>query len=207
MNPFAIRFSSAACVLAVVVAVGLVGCATPPPPPAAPPTPAFKASQVIPIKQIDRGVLMLLPIEKVPFDFGKSTLSAPEAHEFLDRMAAILKDKTTAQMALEGHTDNVGARSLNQKLSEERAETVRQELLRRGVPIARMGTAGFAFDRPVVGNDTELGRKINRRVELIVLGETVANLTRGEAPNSFEEAFGRLKDLIETQGLTPTKAN
>ena len=186
------------------LALVLAGCASSPPPP---PPATFKPSQVIPIKQIDRGVLMLLPTEKVAFDFGKATVTAVEAHEFLDRMAAILKDKTSANIVLEGHTDSQGTRPLNQKLSEDRAETIRQELERRGVAGTRMSNAGFAFDRPVASNDTEAGRKVNRRVELIVIGETVANITRGEPPGSFEEAFSRLRDLIETQGLMPAKGN
>ncbi len=196
-----------ALLLLTAAMLALVGCASPPPPPPPPaPVVTIKASQVIPIMQIDRGVLMLLPAEKVAFDFGKATVSSVDAHEFLDRMAAILKDKTSASMVLEGHTDSQGARPLNQKLSEDRAETIRQELSRRGVAVARMSAAGFAFDRPVAANDNEGGRKMNRRVELIVLGETVANITRGEPEGSFELAFARLKDMIDTQGLKPAKA-
>lgn len=193
--------------IALVIALtgSLGGCASPPPP--APPVVTVKPSQIIPIQQIDRGVLMVLPTERVAFDFGKATVTAVEAHEFLDRMAAILKDKTAANIVLEGHTDNQGARTLNQKLSEDRAGTIRQELIRRGVADARLSTAGFAFDRPVLANDSEVGRKVNRRVELIVLGETVERITRGEPAGSFEEAFSRLKELINGQGLTPAKVN
>lgn len=183
-----------------VVAIMLSGCAqTPAPRPVA----AVKPSQVIPIKQIDRGVLILMPTEKVFFDTGKATVTRIEASEFIDRVAALLKDKTQANVVVEGHTDSQGTRPLNQKLSEDRAETIRQMLRERGVADARLSTAGFAFDRPVAGNDTDAGRQANRRVELIVLGEQVANITRGEPEGSFEEAFGRLKNLIETNGLTP----
>lgn len=193
-----------AALYAVVVAIGLAGCASPPPPPVKP-TVRIKPSQVIPIQQIDRGVLIVMPVDKVAFDFGKATITAVEAHEFLDRVAAILKDKTAARVLLEGHTDNVGARSLNQTLSEDRAASVRRELARRSVDDSRMGTAGFAFDKPVAPNDTEAGRRENRRVELIILGETVANITRGEPEGSFEAAFSRLKAALESGGLSPTK--
>jgi outer membrane protein OmpA-like peptidoglycan-associated protein len=189
---------------AAAAALGLAGCASKAP---APPQPVvqIKPSQVIPIKQIDRGVLIVMPVEKVAFDFGKATITAVEAHEFLDRVAAILKDKTTARIVLEGHTDNVGTRPLNQTLSEDRAATVRRELARRSVENPRMNTAGFAFDKPVAPNDSEVGRKENRRVELIILGETVANITRGEPEGSFEVAFSRLKATLEAGGLNPTK--
>lgn len=189
---------------AALAALGLAGCASPAPPPPRPVV-QIKPSQVIPIMQIDRGVLIVMPVERVAFDFGKATITAVEAHEFLDRVAAILKDKTTARIALEGHTDNVGPRALNQTLSEERAATVRRELARRSVDDMRMNTAGFAFDKPVMSNDTDAGRKENRRVELIILGETVANITRGEPEGSFEVAFSRLKATLEAGGLTPTK--
>jgi hypothetical protein len=69
-----------------------------------------------------------------------------------------------------------------------------------------MSTAGFAFDRPVAPNDSEVGRKENRRVELIILGETVANITRGEPEGSFEVAFSRLKATLDAGGLRPAGA-
>jgi outer membrane protein OmpA-like peptidoglycan-associated protein len=184
----------------------LSACTTP-----AAPTPkavaAIKPSQVIPIQQLDRGVLILMPLDKVAFDFGKATITAVEAHEFLDRVGSILKDKTTARIALEGHTDNVGSRALNQGLSDERAASVRRELARRGVEDLRMTTAGFAFDKPAAPNDTEMGRKENRRVELIVLGETVANITKGEPEGSFEVAFSRLKSAVDAGAARPAKDN
>jgi outer membrane protein OmpA-like peptidoglycan-associated protein len=186
--------------------VTLAGCASkaPPPPVVKAPATPVKTSQIIPIQQIDRGVLIVMPVEKVSFDFGKATITAVEAHEFLDRVASILKDKTTARAVLEGHTDNLGSRPLNQALSEDRAASVRRELAGRGVDHARLDMAGFAFDKPVAPNDSEAGRRENRRVELIILGETVANITRGEPEGSFEVAFGRLKAMLEAGMLKPT---
>ncbi len=164
----------------------------------------MKASQVIPIAQTDRGVLLVMPTDKVAFDSGKASFTQVEAHEFLDRVASILKDKTNAHIVLEGHTDSQGARPLNQKLSDDRAQTIRQQLGKRGVVDVRMSAAGFAFDKPVAPNDHDAGRRENRRVELTILGEKVANMTRGEPPDSFEEAFGRLKSMIEKNGLAPS---
>jgi len=84
---------------------------------------------------------------------------------------------------------------------------VRRELARRGVEDLRMTTAGFAFDKPAAPNDTEMGRKENRRVELIVLGETVANITKGEPEGSFEVAFSRLKSAVDAGAARPAKDN
>ncbi len=69
-------------------------------------------------------------------------------------------------MEIQGHTDSVGDRNYNQKLSERRAETVKAYLVLYGIDVSRMTVRGFGPDRPVAENDTEEGRALNRRVEL-----------------------------------------
>ena len=101
---------------------------------------------------------------------------------------------------MEGHTDNAGAVAINQKLSEQRAESVRAALAERGVPADRLAAVGFSFNRPMASNATEDGKKINRRVELVILDEKVENITKGEPATSFESAFDNLKKMVE-QGL------
>ncbi|MFG6448573.1 OmpA family protein [Roseateles sp. BYS180W] len=187
-----------ACVAALAFALlALTGCQSSAPPPAAPVLPAVKPSQIIPIAQIDRGVMIVMPTEKVGFDFDKATISDPAAMEFLDRVAALLRDKTTASIALEGHTDSQGTQAYNLKLSQARAASVKNELVSRGVATERITTAGFSYDRPVAPNDTEQGRRFNRRVELIILGEQLGNITRGEPANSFEQAYATLKARVD----------
>ena len=100
-------------------------------------------------------------------------------------------------VAVEGHTDNVGAAPLNQKLSELRADAVAAALISRGVPAVRVSKRGFSFSQPAAPNDVEAGRRLNRRTELIVIDETVANLTQGEPANSFEDAAARVKAALE----------
>ena len=102
--------------------------------------------------------------------------------------------------ALEGHADNVGAMETNQKLSEERAAAVGKALVERGVPEQRIRTAGFSSRRPVASNTTPDGRRLNRRVELVLLEEKVENLTKGEPVGAFASAWDQLKTLID-QGL------
>jgi outer membrane protein OmpA-like peptidoglycan-associated protein len=149
------------------------------------------------LAQTDRGVLIWLP-DNVLFEFGKSSLS-PEAGAYLDRVAALLNEKTDHQLVLEGHTDNVGAVELNQRLSEQRAKVVADALLLRAVSPARLKTAGFGLTKPLAPNDSDVGRKLNRRVEIIVLDETVAHLTQGEPANAFEDAFAKLRAALEPQ--------
>lgn len=184
MRPNALppRFLSAS-LIALALFVG--GCATQPP---APPV-------TLAVAQVERGVMVWLP-DSVLFEFGKSTLELNEAGPYLDRVVQLLRDKSKADVLLEGHTDNVGSESYNRTLSERRAEVVRQALLTRGVPEARVKAAGLGMSQPLAPNDTETGRRLNRRVEIIVLGEKLENLTRGEPENAFEQAVDRLKRLL-----------
>jgi hypothetical protein len=107
---------------------------------------------------------------------------------------------------LEGHTDTVGSLALNQPLSEARALSIKNALIKAGVAAERLSHLGFAFNRPVASNVTEEGRKLNRRVEVIILGETVEAITKGEAPNAFESAWDKLKSLIDQGLVKPVEA-
>jgi outer membrane protein OmpA-like peptidoglycan-associated protein len=175
-----------------LVALTLVGCASPA---VRDEVNAVVAEVRLPIAQIDRGVLIFLP-NQVLFDTGDSHFSEAMAQPYLDKVARLLLDKTDKTVSIEGHTDNVGSAGYNLELSARRAESVQQALIQRGVPMARLKALSFGMDRPVAPNDTEVGRALNRRVELIVLDETVENLTRGEPANSFEAAFEKLRALF-----------
>jgi outer membrane protein OmpA-like peptidoglycan-associated protein len=195
--PFASKSRAAVWALAGCVAFTLLGCQTPPPPPPAT-APAY-SGPTLPIEQSERGVQIFLPSAAL-FEVGKSTLNVTESEAYIHRVAQLLTTKTDKKIMLEGHTDSVGALASNQTLSEARARSLQMALVAKGVPEARMSTVGYAFNRPVASNATEDGRKLNRRVELLILDEKVENITRGEAPNAFESAWDKLKKMIE-QGL------
>jgi outer membrane protein OmpA-like peptidoglycan-associated protein len=156
----------------------------------------------LPIAQIDRGVAIWLP-SQVMFEFGQSRFNEAEAAPYLDKVAHLLRDKTQKMVALEGHTDNVGSADFNMALSLRRAESVRDAMLARGVPTDRMSISGHGLSKPVAPNDTETGRAINRRVEVVVLEERIENLTRDEPANSFESAFDKLRALLDPNATTP----
>ena len=174
----------------------MAGCATPP----APPVVAVAAPKaVISIDQIERGVLIPLP-NTVLFQFGKSELNKEAADPYLEKIAQLIKSKSSKPVAVEGHTDNVGTLGANQQISDARAKVVLAALQAYGVPAERLKAEGFAYQRPVVSNINEDGRALNRRVEIIILDEKVENITAGEPANAFESAFSKLKAMVD-QGL------
>lgn len=103
----------------------------------------------------------------VNFEFNKSSLT-PEAYPILDHAAEVLKDNTNLKVEIQGHTDNIGSDSYNQKLSEARAKTVRDYLVKNGVDASRLTTVGFGKTKPIADNSTDMGRAQNRRVEFKV---------------------------------------
>ena len=193
-------------VLPLVLTLFISACATPPPPPAppppAPPPVVAYSGPSLQIEQSDRGVQIFLP-STVLFDAGKAEFKQAEAGPYLDRLAKLLTDKTKNKVAVEGHTDNAGNAAGNQKLSEQRAETVRTALVQRGVPADRLSALGYSFNRPIASNATDQGKAVNRRVELIILNEKVANITAGEPAGSFESAFDKLKKMVQDGLIKP----
>ncbi len=127
-------------------------------------------SQVLDTRDTDRG--LVVNMSDVLFDSGKYTLRQ-EAREKLARIAGIVMNYPGLKLESEGHTDNVGSAEFNQKLSEQRADAVRQYLLSQGIPESAITSSGKGFSIPVAPNDTAAGRQKNRRVELIVSGEVI----------------------------------
>ena len=91
---------------------------------------------------------------------------------------------------IEGHTDNVGSATLNQQLSTRRADAVKDALVKQGVPIARIKTQGFGLTKPIADNGTPEGRQANRRTDIIVLGETEANISGPTGSPVLEDQLG-----------------
>lgn len=101
------------------------------------------------------------------FDTGKSTIK-PESAATLKTVAEVLKADPALTLEIQGHTDNVGAKPANLRLSQERAAAVQADLVQtHGIAAGRLTSAGFGDTRPVADNATEQGRAQNRRVELV----------------------------------------
>jgi outer membrane protein OmpA-like peptidoglycan-associated protein len=102
---------------------------------------------------------------EILFDTGRADLET-SARQDLQEFAEILKKYDQTNLVVEGHTDSTGSRTINEKLSLARAETVVEYLGLRGVQQSRLTPRGYAYDQPVASNATADGRQKNRRVEI-----------------------------------------
>ena len=105
-------------------------------------------------------------LDGVNFDFNAATIQ-PASYPLLDQVAELLRQHEDWTIALEGHTDNIGTEVFNKDLSSRRAAAVQAYLISKGVTAGRLSSQGFGFDRPVASNDSQGGRALNRRVEIV----------------------------------------
>ena len=117
-------------------------------------------------KQTDRGWILTLKNELL-FDSGGATLK-PGAQRALDNLAQFLRKHPERDIAIEGFTDSIGSPDSNQRLSERRAEAVKDALTGRGIESWRIHARGYGPSFPVASNATETGRQLNRRVEIVI---------------------------------------
>jgi len=136
-------------------------------------------SVILETRETARG--LIVNVSDVLFDTGSATLK-PGAREKLARVAGILASHPDLKIEIEGHTDSVGADDYNQRLSERRAESVRAYLVQQKIAPTSVDAEGFGESRPVAGNETAAGRQQNRRVELVVSGESIGR-TASRSPS------------------------
>ncbi len=110
----------------------------------------------------------VLSFDNIFFEF-KSAAIKEESYKGLDEIASLMKQQEGAKFRIEGHTDYVGSSEYNQKLSEKRAESIKNYLISKGLNRLRFEAKGYGKDKPVADNETEEGRAKNRRVEFVVI--------------------------------------
>jgi outer membrane protein OmpA-like peptidoglycan-associated protein len=125
---------------------------------------------ILPTVETTRG--LVVNMQDVLFDTAKYTLKAP-AKIALARIAGIVISHPGLNLQVEGYTDSTGTAAFNQKLSEQRANAVRDFLMSQGVNSQNMTSIGYGEQYPVAPNDTAQGRQLNRRVQLVVSGEII----------------------------------
>jgi outer membrane protein OmpA-like peptidoglycan-associated protein len=125
-------------------------------------------------KPTDRG--LVLTLGDVLFETGSSTLS-PGAGRNLDRLVQFLAEHPDRLVQIDGFTDSVGTDSFNQDLSQRRADSVRSDLVSRGISASRVTTQGYGKEYPAASNSESSGRQLNRRVEVVIGGDNGAPIT------------------------------
>jgi outer membrane protein OmpA-like peptidoglycan-associated protein len=115
---------------------------------------------------------LVVNMADVLFETGKFALSQ-DAQLKLAKLSGIIQAHPGLNLAIEGHTDTTGSGDFNMKLSQQRADTVRQFLISQGLSPDTITAQGMGQDNPVADNSTAAGRKMNRRVEIIVSGEVI----------------------------------
>jgi len=137
-------------------------------------------NQVLQTRDTARGLIVSMP--DVLFDFNKYTLK-PEARERLAKISGIVLAYPDLKLDIEGHTDAIGSDDYNQTLSEKRADSVRGYLVSSGVVPDHVTAVGLGKSNPVADNATAEGRKLNRRVDMVVSGDVIGSqITPGAVP-------------------------
>jgi len=137
-------------------------------------------NQVLETKDTARGLIVNMP--DVLFDTGKADLKST-ARERMAKVAGILIAYPDIHVEIDGYTDSTGSLELNERLSQQRAESVRSYLSSQGVNSSAITTQGFGPSQPIASNDTAAGRQQNRRVELVVSGSSIGQAIDQNVPN------------------------
>ncbi len=135
-------------------------------------------NRVLPTTDTPRG--LQVNMGDVLFDTGEYKLRI-DAQLGLAKLTGIVLSHPGLKLAIEGYTDTTGSVALNQTLSEQRANAVRDYLVQQGLDAVSVSAQGFGPANPVAGNDTAQGRQQNRRVEIIISGEVIGTKIGGLA--------------------------
>lgn len=127
-------------------------------------------NSILQTRQTPRGLVVTM--SHVFFNTGKYTLHQ-ETREMLAKMAGIFLAYPGIKIEVDGYTDNTGSEEVNEKLSQQRADTVESFLVQQGVPATSISSHGFGEANPVAPNDTATGRAMNRRVEIVISGDVI----------------------------------
>ncbi len=121
-------------------------------------------------QKIKKDFYELLSSETVEFETGQALIKS-ESFPLLDKITSKLSVFPEINIVIEGHTDDVGADELNQKLSEDRAVSIQKYLIQKGIDTNRLSTIGYGEYRPAFPNTSDANRQKNRRVEFKIKGE------------------------------------
>ena len=120
--------------------------------------------------EVTAAVLESVKVEakSIYFNSGKSTFKSEDVPVKIESISTLLKQYPTAKFSIEGHTDSDGSDASNQKLSQERADVVRNALIERGIKAANLTAVGYGESKPIASNKTAAGKAKNRRTEVVL---------------------------------------
>ncbi len=122
--------------------------------------------RTIELDRIEKGKSIV--VDNIHFEFGEAYLRK-ESVNILDRMIESLKKNDKIKIEIRGHTDDVGSDQYNRKLSERRADSVAEYMIKNGISPERIRSRGFGEDKPIANNKTPDGRQKNRRTEFYII--------------------------------------
>ncbi len=117
---------------------------------------------------LDTSVPKAFVFDRLNFRPGSVQVRA-DSSATITQLATILRAYPTAEVSIDGHTDNVGNSDANARLALNRAEGIKAQLLKSGIEAKRIATVGYGSAKPLAPNNTEVGRAKNRRMELVVV--------------------------------------
>jgi outer membrane protein OmpA-like peptidoglycan-associated protein len=133
---------------------------------------------------------LIVNMSDVLFDFNQATLK-PGTKEKLAKVSGILLAYPSLHLSVEGHTDSIGTPEYNMKLSQRRADAVRDYLVSNNITAANIQAVGMGEANPVANNSTAQGRQQNRRVEMVVSGDVIGQpINQPATPTSQSQPSG-----------------
>jgi outer membrane protein OmpA-like peptidoglycan-associated protein len=120
-------------------------------------------------KEVRVTAVEIVILQQIQFDTARATIK-PVSNGLLDEVAGVLKDHAEiTKVEVQGHTDSVGLKKQNKKLSQDRAESVMKALVTRGIASSRLTAKGYGQEMPIADNKTADGRQKNRRVAFTIV--------------------------------------
>ena len=120
--------------------------------------------------EIEAEIKKVIDVEDINFDLNKATLTE-KSLVTISHIASILQDHPTVHVEISGHTDSSGKDTYNLTLSQSRVDTIKAQLIKIGIDGSRLKAIGYGETKPLVSNDTEENKRLNRRVEFKIIGE------------------------------------